>query len=123
MFAFTENCFAATAKFESDFSFESYTPAGPEDDFVSWKDYSSGTDTKYQYRYEQIMYYDRSILVNAYNMKGESVMPSKFEIDSTLYKFKAGTWVGINVTEDRRVDWKVHNFQYHRRLIIVQFST
>ena len=47
--------------------------------------------------------------VNAYNMNGESEMPTRYEKDATKYKIKAVTWVGINVMES--IEYAVKKLQ------------
>lgn len=57
-------------------------------------------------------YYSRvtttqTFTINAYNIDGDSVMPSSTIINRDLYSFKAGTWVGINAAELYNINWEI----------------
>ena len=76
---------------------------------TSWVGYDEGTK-KYQYRYKKLIATDNNILMNAYNLSGESLIP--YSIHDFLGEIKAGTWIGINVTETQSASWKVWDFEF-----------
>ena len=63
---------------------------------TSWVGYDEGTK-KYQYCYKKLIATNNNISMNAYNLSGESLIP--YSIHDFLGEIKAGTWIGINVTE------------------------
>lgn len=78
-------------------------------DPIEWKSYNVGTK-KYQYRYKKLITTNNSISMNAYNLSGESLIP--YNINDFLGEIKAGTWIGINVTETQSASWKVWDFEF-----------
>lgn len=72
-----------------------------------------GTNKKtYKYEYTVDMNTKTNISMNAYDMEGNSLIPHSTRITNT--KFKSGTWIGINVTEEHYADWAVKNFKYYK---------
>lgn len=76
---------------------------------TSWVGYDEGTK-KYQYRYKKIIATNNNISMNAYNLSGESLIP--YSIHDFIGEIKAGTWIGINVTETQSASWKVWDFEF-----------
>ena len=76
---------------------------------TSWVGYDEGTK-KYQYRYKKIIATNNNISMNAYNLSGEALIP--YSIHDFIGEIKAGTWIGINVTETQSASWKVWDFEF-----------
>lgn len=108
-----ETCYAETLNFLGALSDTSTTPSEgtTEIPFSDWNDHDEGKK-RYQYRYKKEIEVGTTITMNAYNIDGTSVIPNSIIIDPKKYSFKAGTWVGINVTEKHYATWKVYDFEY-----------
>lgn len=52
-----------------------------------------------------------NITINLYNMNGDSLVPSTISTLSNSY-FPSGTWIGVNIEENRRADWSVDSDSY-----------
>ena len=77
----------------------------------SWVGYDDG-NKKYQYRYKKLIATNNNISMNAYNLSGESLIP--YSINDFLGEIKAGTWIGINVTETQSASWKIWDFEFQK---------
>jgi len=53
--------------------------------------------------------YNQEININAYDMKGNSIVPYSH---ISLSKFRAGTWIGINLREYKFTSWNVEIKEY-----------
>lgn len=103
-------CYAFGLEFENISESNGGEAVDEEVEFSEWFNY--GVNNKlYRYRYKQEIKTASSIYANAYNMKGESLIPNSAE-ELKNHLFKAGTWVGINVTETHTAIWKVYDLQY-----------
>lgn len=67
----------------------------------------------FRYEYQEVLSPSSLTTINAYNLEGKSVIPTILEINPDAYKFKSGTWIGINVTENHSVGWEVTHFKVY----------
>lgn len=112
----TNTCYAANANFIGQLVDSGGTSSEEtEVPYSDWADYPSDNHI-YQYRYRSEINSATTISMNAYDLEGESIIPHSVTIDPDKYKFKAGTWIGINVTETHGANWKVYDFDYQEKL-------
>ena len=98
----TRQCFAYTISINTNPTFDNDSP------YTEWAEYTTGTgNKKYRYRYKRVISTSKEISTNAYNLNGDSVMPYDIYIDPKKYTFKAGTWIGVNITETQTAAWAV----------------
>ena len=107
-----EPCFAVTASFKGTIKQPVGGGGGGAPDNTKTETYDPGTGNKvYSYSYERIMSTRTDIIINAYNLEGESIIPNSVKVDEK-YKLKAGTWVGVSLIEEHTTSWSATNFQY-----------
>lgn len=70
-----------------------------------------GNNKLYKCRYYNNIRRGRNITINAYDLDGNSLIPNNLNISSDV-KIKSGTWVGINVSEFKRLLWDFTDFKY-----------
>ena len=73
--------------------------------------YYSNDGRKFVCRYYNNIQRDRDIVANAYDMKGNSLIPDKFT-SMNNYPLYSGTWIGININEKKKVSWNFTDFEY-----------
>lgn len=81
--------------------------------YVDWKGYNgtgANANKKYQYRYKKSISTSNSVVMNAYNLSGESIIP--YSINNVLSPITAGTWIGININETQSASWRVWDFEF-----------
>lgn len=108
-----EPCFAAGIRFTNIKQGGNNNQGEEKDPYTQtdWKIYESGEKT-YQYSYKYDINSSTTISVNAYNLDGTSVIPKSTKINRDEFTFKAGTWVGINVSEHKSVSWTIKELEY-----------
>lgn len=106
-----ENCYAANATFIGQLSDQVTPSGGSGEPTVYWTNYPSN-NKMYRYGYKRELNTATTISMNAYNLEGESIIPYDVVIDPTKNTIKAGTWLGINVTETHHASWRVYDFEY-----------
>lgn len=65
---------------------------------------------KYECYYSYSVGRSTSLDINAYDMDGNSLIPNILQTD---YKFTAGTWMGVNITEIKSAHWEVKDIQHY----------
>lgn len=101
-----ETCYGATVS-GNGISRGSYEPPSGEKDIIIGS-------KKYIIKYKYEVHKSKTIEMNAIDMNGQSLIPNDIS-ETEDDNFKAGTWVGINVTENQTSSWKVHaeSFKYY----------
>jgi len=68
----------------------------------------TNNDKLYKCYYKHSVTVGTSLDINAYDMDGKSLLPTVLNTSET---FPAGTWIGINATEQKYANWNIVNFK------------
>ena len=91
------------------------TPSNPNPGGIDGRG-STGKETYendgkvYRCYYKHSITNGTSLDINAYDMNGTSLIPNRLKTSNV---FPAGTWIGINATEVKRVTWTIDSFKYY----------
>lgn len=86
---------------------------------VKWSEViqDGNTNRGIRYRYKMLITSKNDFSINAYDMSGNSLIPdsiSQLQTEELENKFKAGTWIGININEKQTANWNVWDFEYQK---------
>ena len=98
------------------FAYQAYIQTGSKkssgsqgDPSVTVDDFDYDPGRRFTCKYNPGWGLNRIININAYDMQGRPIIPYTYE---SVVKFKAGTWVGINLREQKIGSWDVTIFEY-----------
>ena len=108
IFVINENVFAWTVGFNLPYTENNSKPGNPVPSKETFE-YDSG-NKRYQCDYNSSINQLQYVSFNSYDLDGNPVMPYTSNVNTT---FPSGTWIGINVAENKSASWSVSNFDYY----------